>query len=203
MGDSPNCTNQGAFPTPGRVEPSIPFDPDQPLWPMGVVSLALRSELGLDLDPTEVDPHFVAFIDHYGDFVLEHQGQHRCIATASRLYDHREIELWQHFRDPVTSKTTLTFCDGYLSITTSVKNRGKQLYVPNWGNHDPIEVVLPLASVGHGMVGVEHRNGADFTFRAFEITPEGYEPVPVDQLGRRLGTPDAPSLRYGWNDDRC
>ncbi|MHB8318060.1 MAG: hypothetical protein ACYDEP_02340 [Acidimicrobiales bacterium] len=177
---------------------AIPYSPEQPLWPMGVTAMVIRSELGGLLSPDPMDSQQSHFIDQYTDLIVAVNGRYRSIVTASRYAVHDEDELWQHFAAAVTSQTTLTFCDDYLSVMDHVENRNEKLTLSNYGNHNPWEAVLSLARVGHGIVGIEHRHNADFTFRAFDITPAGITPVDVETLGRRLRTPGAPSLRSGW-----
>jgi hypothetical protein len=177
---------------------AIPYSPDQPLWPIGVTSMVLRSELGAELD--EPGDHVEAFLERFADLVLSQEGRYRSVVTASRYRVHDEAELWQHFAAAITSQTTLTFCDEYLSLTDRIEHRGDTVHSTDHGDHNPFEAVLSLAAVGHGVVGLEHRNGEEFSFRAFEVTHSGAVPVPADVLGRRLGTPDAPSLRSGWDE---
>ncbi|MHB1762660.1 MAG: hypothetical protein ACYCS4_07975 [Acidimicrobiales bacterium] len=179
---------------------AIPYDPDQPLWPMGITSMVLRSELGSELAFDDAGSQTEAFIDRYTDILVTTPGRWRSIVTASRYRVHDETELWQHFASAVRSQTVLTFCDDYVSVTNEITNRDKHIRLPHYGDHNPLEAALALAELGHGVIGVEHRHGPDFSFRAFEVTPTGYRPVPPDVLGRRLGTPGAPSLRCGWDD---
>lgn len=179
---------------------AVPYSPDQPLWPIGVTAIVLRSQLASCLSVADTKPHLQELLHDYSSYITARPGRYRCIVTASRYVAHNETELWQHFAAAVKGLATLTFCDDYISVNTSIENRDGIVYVQNYGTHDPFETVTNLAGVGHGIIGIESRHGQDLNFRAFEITGDGYHPMPVDTLGRRLGAPGAPSLRHGWDD---
>jgi hypothetical protein len=184
-----------------REGDAVPYSPGQPLWPMGVVSMVLRSELG-DQVPlrTSETSALDELIDRYTDFLVATPGTYRSVVTASRFADHDEAELWGHFRAAVLAQATLTHCAEYLSVQERIENDGGKVLVPRHGAYNPTEALLSLAAAGHGIFGIEHRNGNDeMTFRAWSISRRGgAEPVGPSELGERLGTPGAPSLRSGW-----
>lgn len=59
----------------------MPYSPDQPLWPLGVTAMVLRSELGEELD--EPGPVVEAFIDHFTDLVLSQEGRYRSVVKEA------------------------------------------------------------------------------------------------------------------------
>jgi len=183
-----------------REGDAIPYSPSQPLWPLSVASMVLRSELGDQVSfRTSENPALYELIDRYTDFLVATPGTSRSVVTASRFADHDGAELWGHFRAAVLSQVTLTHCAEYLSVQERIENNDGGVLVPDHGHYNPTEALLSLAGVGHGIFGIEHRDGDEMTFRAWSISRKGgAEPVEPTELGGRLGTPGAPSLRSGW-----
>ena len=176
----------------------IPYDPDQPLWPLGIANMVFNSDLGSDIPEAGLKlPGKIA--EHFTNWVVAVPGTYRAVVTASRYAEHNEDELWRHFRSAIMDNVGLTHCDDYLSVQTVTVHRDNEMRVPNYGRFDPVEQLLHMSIVGHGIFGVEHRAGRDMTFRAWNVNKHGrLESVDTEVLGRYLGTPGAPSLRSGW-----
>jgi len=180
---------------------AMPYESTDRLWSLSVLSMAVSSDVWEDTEDDEFS-FFDDWIDQYTDFVLTAEGRYRTIATASRLRVRDDTVLWQHFRDAVKSQVRLTYCPDYLSVVDIWRHEHNTLFVDDYGNVDPIVTILQLSMYGHGIVGIEHRDGDAFTFRAFEFDRNGWRAIPTSVLGNRLGTPNAPSLRYGFEFDR-
>lgn len=153
----------------------IPYDPAQPLWPIGVTSMVVRSEV--EVDGSTSGP-VLEFIRMFIDLVVQHPGTWRTIVTASRFHDHDQTEMWAHFQAAVDSRGKITFCGEYLSAQETIRHHNRRLHIPDHGDPHPMEVLLRLAAGGHGIAGIEHRDGDAFTFRAWNVT-SGAELVEV------------------------
>jgi len=185
-----------------RADAGIRYNPRQRLWPLSVLSMVLGSEVWLDdVDGVTGIERCEAMIEvrsQLMDFMLAADGTYRIVATAVRRHDCGEALLWQYFRDAITSPVELTHCGDCLSIIDTMQLEQNTLTVADYGNIAPLDAVMLLATSCHGLVGIDARNGDEFTFRAFEIDRDGLRPVPVDMLGKRLGAPGAASLRCGF-----
>jgi len=202
-----DSTNSRAAYAGLRADDGIPYNPKQRLWALSVLSMAIGSEVWPDEEDeedeedeclSERDEAIVDFLGQLTDFMLAADGTYRIVATAVRRHGCGEAVLWQHFRDAITSQVELTHCGECLSIIDTTQLEHNTLTVADYGDVAPLDAVIRLATHCHGLVGIDARNGDEFTFRAFEIDRDGWRPVPVDMLGAGLGVPGAASLRCGF-----
>ena len=185
---APSSKRAGGF----HTTPINPYGHlESPIW-------CSISDLGSDIPEAGLKlPGKIA--EHFTNWVVAVPGTYRAVVTASRYAEHNEDELWRHFRSAIMDNVGLTHCDDYLSVQTVTVHRDNEMRVPNYGRFDPVEQLLHMSIVGHGIFGVEHRAGRDMTFRAWNVNKHGrLESVDTEVLGRYLGTPGAPSLRSGW-----
>jgi len=150
----------------------LPYYPDQPLWPLGVTMIALRSELGPQLSASVQSPLVRQFVHNLTQFVGTREGRYRTVVVASRYRTCDYAQLWQYFSQAVGSQNDLMFDDAFLSVSDTVRHEGQTLYVTDYGQHDPVKTVCGLAAVGHGLAGIEYLGDKQRTIRVFDISPQ-------------------------------
>jgi len=179
----------------------LPYRPDQPLWPLGVTMIALRSELGPQLPAGVQSPLVRQFAHNLTRFMGAREGRYRTVVAASRYRTCDYAQLWQYFSRAVGSQDDLMFDDAFLSVSDTMRHEGQTLYITGYGHHDHVKTVCGLAAVGHGLAGIEHLGDKQHTIRVFDISPQRCDPVPVDITQQLLDLPDAPEARCGWAHD--
>jgi len=171
---------------------------------LGVTAMAIRSEVycGEPTDPLWEQARTQAdlIMDRIVGWVAHIPGEYRVVVTANRYADHNKHGLWEHFRGILADPAgTLHHCGDFLSVRCQVSQQ--QGSVTSQTGDGTIPILLRLAAMSHGLLGVEHRPAADPpTLRCWQITsPQGAQQVEPNELAQHLDSWDhVPLLRSDW-----
>lgn len=183
---------------------AVAYQPNVPLWSIGFVAIAYRSEVGQRAVGRHSVPVQEQIIRPLVHWCSNNVGLWVVVAIAARQDGCGEVELWQHVGDSLIKPIGLDevdvhICAAVLGARYAVNNAGMGPMTSAFGPYDTVEATMLLAEAGAGLFGIEHVGPTgQGSFRAWRMGSSGVATVPAIELARRLGEVRNLELASGW-----